>query len=910
MTLFLRGSAHRSDAFASGAGRIVRDPVSILLAATTLWASPFTSSNAEPLPCNAVITIDDRNTDNIDCMMQQNITINLQNGAKLSVTDSPAIRVIRPKLQLGTTPDNFSLTIKQRGEGISHIVTSLQSPYDPLSPTPTHGIHLWRLSGDIDIALDKVTTTGERADGVRIVNSDSNVSLSVSDAIVVEGVRAHGVNIDNLRKSDGAQISDAKRTLINVSDVAVTFPDTPLSESFAAVRALVVGELEIVANGKIVTQGNRIRGIAARRNNTHSGDTPPIKVTTNSIKTHGNNSPGIVVQNFDSDNFRSTIDVRGTIETQGFQSDGIYVSGPNLDSRVSIAPNAMIKANGAKAYAIYLNDSTSQSSSNDLAPLNGARIINRGIIGGDIRADTCVASLVDNEGRIEAGREIRLINRDALQKDPCMNRSGIPVANASAVPTLRNAGVLAPGGAGSIAKELEITGAYDQASSGRLEVDVDWRIGAIDRVSVTKRATLAGDLEINLLSVPLEARALTFFSADEGIGGTTDFKVADSYLVDYEIGTIADGQKRSLTVSADIDLDPDGLNENQKSVLRSIDRSYERSDEIERAYIGLLSERAVNAIRSSLDGFGNEIATAVLRQSAHAALTFGERIPNCAPMQAQAGYCVAVNGYWRSRKSGGNFSQIGHTGVTRGVAIGASVTPERLPFRFRLAVGRETRDVTMHGSATADGHGTWLATEAIVRQGSLMFRGGVSVADERHDVRRQPDRSPAASGQMKVRSRSVHTRIGYEMRHGPIDVTPSLSVIGSIIKSERYRESGAGDVSLHVSPSRHRIVQIVPAVRAMTEIGRLDDHGVSADLALSWSRLFGRAISIQSQFAAGRGHFRSRGAMPTAEAKLAIQFDFVRDDGLGAGHLAMTRARPNGQSGGTTTLGAGYRWTF
>ena len=849
-------------------------------------------------PCPATITVDALNPQAVDCEVADDLTINLVNGMVISPANKSAIFLRRPENATG----NQTVKILRSGQ----IKTGLGTRGDNRS-----AIDIFDLSGDLDIILDQITTDGKEADGIRITSSTGDIDVRVHDSIKVFGQNANGVLIEDLRpQNERTQTAVAEqKTTVAVHDVLVSFTDRgDAVRKSAGINVKVIGALKVDATGTIVTHGPTVDGIYIDRYDTDSTEGGQVDVSVNAIHTLGDDAYGIHVSNLTSENFRSQISVGGLISTQGEESHAIVVNGDDIDTHITIGRSGILEVHGAGAFAINVYEEAGGSSSLDV--LHGAHVSNRGIIKGNIAVETCLAPHIDNEGRIESAETINLIKRPARSADNavvCADRT-LPSENATAIPEMRNAGVLSPGGARNIAAGLNIDASYVQTPAGELEIDADWKNDSVDNVQVTRTAQLDGILTVGLLSVPLETSNLDFFTAMEGLDGVPQMKARDSYLVDFGIGrATSNSGSETLSLSAKINLDRDGLNRNQKSVLRAIDASYKQSEQIEQTFASLLSIIDVSKLRWDLDSLGNELAGAAVRESALSALQVAERIPACRSAHSSEPFCLSIDARGHDRNVAGTWSQRGHDRSGHELAIGTRLPAESLPVSFEFGAGRNAAGITSQPAASASSRETWLAAQAELQWGNFSLRGAASLSYFNHQMRRKIGHLHL-SGELPIRGQSLQAAIAYRNRFGRFDLEPSITVSGTILKSSGYQESGAGDLSLSVAPGKHRVVRVTPSLSARTEIGQYSGFDVSAKMGLSWSRLSGRTIDIDSGLAGGTGRFISRTVLPKAETDISAMVEFIGRNGVG--RIGVSRTELAGRSGNSTRLSAGYRWVY
>jgi len=287
----------------------------------------------------------------------------------------------------------------------------------------------------------------------------------------------------------------------------------------------------------------------------------------------GPNTP--VVANYIIDTATKTVNPVNKVKSLTFESDG------SLD----------IEAGGR----LYLSKGTLTVNNGASTITGGAMIaesdLNKDGIGKlDVKMDLVVAGkAIVNDGLLS-------INGQAIAGEFVVNPLGSLGGTGLIISNVRNTGVVAPGNSPGT---LTISGNYEQASSGNLNIEIA-STSSFDRLVVSGQMTAAGTLNV----IPYGGMKLAFGQTYDIIEAGSITGAFDSIIVPanlrarfLNLGTIG-----LLVFAPDDFLNPDlKLNRNQKSIAKALNEFLTSNEEDQQAVVTALDLQTLDQYPASFD---------------------------------------------------------------------------------------------------------------------------------------------------------------------------------------------------------------------------------------------------------------------------------------------------------------------
>jgi len=319
------------------------------------------------------------------------------------------------------------------------------------------------------------------------------------------------------------------------------------------------GEVTLRLSGGVLTSGDGSMGLAVvSRGGGGAGD---IGVSLmGDIMTSGYSSAGLAAQSHGGSGQGGAIDLQvgGRVFAMGLESDGILAestggSGAG-DIAISLEGDLVVGGSGGSAVKFVGGNANRLANRGLLATLDGIQglaisgssggesVDNYGLVLGNVALGAGSNAFYNHEGGVFFSGEILELGSG--------NR-------------MTNDGWLAPGESSQVLTTV-LTGDFLQNSTGTYFVDIDFNGNLADRISATGQARLEGRVALNTMNpenILPGYHTMTIVSGAGGFtGGEMQLDVLPSAVVDYAL-VETDGS--TLELGIDVDFSPAGLNHNQ-----------------------------------------------------------------------------------------------------------------------------------------------------------------------------------------------------------------------------------------------------------------------------------------------------------------------------------------------------------
>ena len=648
--------------------------------------------------------------------------------------------------------------------------------------------------GDISISsTGNISTKGRYSDGIfAYVTDNGDIEVTSSGNITTEGRNAFGIAaIGN---------DDGDVTIASHGNITTTGRDA------IGIAALVGdnGAISITSVGNVTTSGNDAIGIAA----TTFGDGPITINSTGSITTSGSDADGINVDSFGGS---VTINQRGDVTVTGSDADAIDVD--NADgagnSTITIAAGSTITGGPGSGDGI------------DFQGGNINRVFNFGTIttAGEnaIEGEGSGSELIFNSGivtgNVDLGPGANAFNNQAGG----IFNSGTTV-NLGAGNTLTNAGIVSPGGNGTI-QTTALTGNLVQTNPGQFNVDIDVGNTLNDRVNATGTAALNGNVKVQATNVSFGPKSFTILSA---AGGTTDNGLGLIASPALQAGlTFPNATDVVLGVSLDFSPSAAGLNPNQTRIGNYLNAAFGAGGgTLGPIFNGLLNGVfEIEAYRWALDQLSPEVYLMTETATLFAAEEFTNNLFSC-PI-AGGGYAFIAEGQCVWVRPEGRFLNRNRTANNIGFdedsgAFSAGAQVALAPGWFiGGALGYETASLNTSTGAASDSDRFNIGGVLKYQRGPMLFAAAVSGGIADFETHRHID-----FGGFTAQAHSEHDvtyvagqfRAAYLLSHSRWYAKPLVDLNLTHLNRDALNETGGGAANLDVSGGDETFFSVTPAI--------------------------------------------------------------------------------------------------
>ena len=679
-----------------------------------------------------------------------------------------------------------------------------------------------RDNSPITIVNSGALVSNETAIDLRSQGNDSGVTVTNQASVFVE--ENDGFEVGTL--GDNSPIA-----IVNVGDV-VSSDNSSFFRGFEIDTTGTNSALTIDHTGSISVAADGGTGIEGITTGTNS---PVTIINRGPIALTGTTRSGTrlaagIRADTDSAGSAIRIDNYGSITMSGLDAIGIAVNAnPNETATVNLFAGT-VQGGPGSGDGVNFEDVAGANFVLNLA--SGAVVTTLG--------DNAIEGGSGNETVSNAGTITGAVNLGA-GTNVLDNLAG-GVVNAAATVNLgagnvfSNAGVLSPGGSGTL-QTTALTGAYVQSASGSLAVDANFTAGTADLFTVTGTAALGGTVTPNVLNLVPGTQEFTILSATGGV--TDNGLTVDGLASPAVVGALSFPNANDVVLGITVDFTPDSvnLNANQRAIADTLSAaSSAGGGDLSGAVGGLLSGiDGVSAYTDALDQLSPEIFLSTDTAALFAAEDFTDNLFSC---QARRGADTVVREggcFWLRPE--GRVLSVDNTGDTIGfdeAAVGLSGGAQVAIARDWLggdwfagfAAGYEAADLDTATGASSESdrlsvgaslkhlRGPWLMAAAIaggvaeydtVRP--LSFGGFTGTSTSSHDV-------TFVAGQ---------ARVSYRWEQTGWYVNPLVDVNWTYLDRDDITESGGNGADLFIAGDDETFVSITPSV----ELGfdqALDDN--------------------------------------------------------------------------------------
>lgn len=811
----------------------------------------------------------------ISCTDVSNFSIILEDGAGISTTEGRGVSL--------TGGGNISITTRPGG-GYSRIVSDKDMDLQP--ERKHHAISVVGSGsaspGKLEIDVTDVWALGEGANAIRVSNYRGDISITSTGTVRVDGSQpAFGilVDIESLANPDSSGYS----TTVRVHNIISNAGETDSSNSdVAALKILTSGAATVVSTGHIHTLGDYSHGVHVNQHikpNTND----PVSITVNDITTEGTGSHGVVVNTLNSNDNLSRINVlvNGRIKIKGSASHGVAIGGKKMDVNVEVAETGAVivpQSAGTLYYAVIVRKDDATE------PVQSATLTNHGLIDGNVWLESQNVPVFTNRGTFRTHQEVKLTKANS---------------GTTEVGVLRNYGTMSFGSKGSVT-DTTMTGNLVLYGSSTLSVDVDWSNSAADKLTITGSAELNGRLLINSMSIPAANQRLAILEASNGITATTELTVTNSLFLTYSLEH-EDAQSGTdmLLVSASFDPEPDGLNRNQRNVLKEVTNSVDSSQGIRNTYLYLINHTEIEDLRYDLDSLGNEVAGAAIQSAHHVSRMAADLFPACRKRKdaISSQYCGWVLGGFDRTKRPRVWEQRGFSESGFSFGTGIALRSDDSNIRGGLGIVLVESRLSLDSFSRIEGSMQALAGHLAGTKGRIEYSFSATFARGNHDIAKDVPVGGAtvsSTGRMSSRSVGVQAAAKLPIWAGGMQTAPIARVNFVRVKSDPYSEHGAGDLSLDVHSTATDLVTAGIGLELQPRSVQVSGLSFSPSFKGILNRKIKGRIDVNSDFRGGAGTFLSTTTLPPTTFDLESSWKFLsRSDDM-FGHLGLEVALADG----------------
>jgi hypothetical protein len=524
------------------------------------------------------------------------------------------------------------------------------------------------------------------------------------------------------------------------------------------------------------------------------------------------------------------IHLNGSVLAVGKQSGGIFTQSRGSlgqgDIAVTLADGKFIRVNpdgvavtlSGGANNLFDNRGAVVAANSDQLPEGlifrgfegNETIINRrgGLIFGDINLSGGNNGLTNEEGSYAAlGKDI------FIGKGPTQ--------------TFLNQGFVTPGDLGIY--DSLITGNYEQTRTGALNINLDFQADQHDRLNITQKARLAGDLNVALSSIPLVKpgqRDLVFAATEGGIAEKElQLTIAPSIVADY--GIKYDAFNAFLRVNVDFAAFGK-LNPNQTAIGKYINRVQKAGSAPEMAPMisALFSMTELGPLKDAYNHLSPEIYTSTVTNLILASQSYADKLFSCDTKSGPNRFISESQCIWLDAAIGG------YTGDRTDDYFGYQASAANLGAGIQWDLGKNwfasigvgrTSYQTQFGdliSGNLDGFTNQAGVSIKKVMGAtkvgVAFVGGFgNFQSDRHDVFPFGDTATASQNVSFMASR---LRVSHDLEQRDWYVRPSLDFGISQVSQAGFRETGADAFNLVVSGGSTTTSLLAPAIQIGGEI--------------------------------------------------------------------------------------------
>lgn len=501
----------------------------------------------------------------------------------------------------------------------------------------------------------------------------------------------------------------------------------------------------------------------------------------------------------------------GTIETSGEKSFGVYGMSQGNDAghntvTVNVGANANITVAGQSSGAILLNGFDSNTV-NNYGVIDGSGGFGLAVGSGIASTGLALPFIVNNyQGAVLKGS----LGPDGTEKFPAVssalnNAQGALLEAGSYVnvASVNNNGTFTVGAPGRVAT-TSLGGDFIQGPTGVLVADADIKAGAADKMTVTGKAVIGGEVKL-LPDILVKAPALTVLTA---AGGVTMEPKLDSSPAATPFSTDARvvGNDLQVQTKADFNGAASQLGDNQRKVAAHLQEIWDAGSRMDNGFTSI-SKADANEYATGLASLSGQSLGAIAAARYRSDQVFvGNMLNGCEATddQGRCGWVKVINSS-TDRDTTSDVLGYHFSGTTVQIGGQALIAPD-LTLGGSLAYEDSSLNGDL-GTSSVDGRSVtagvglsytidrWeIASAMDVGMGSYDSTRNIAVGDDMARARSTP----------KAWNAGTHLRVSYDQ---PLSenwhVKPYAGVHASYAHTDAYTEKGAGDFDLSVDKESH-----------------------------------------------------------------------------------------------------------
>ena len=751
-------------------------------------------------------------------------------------------------------------------------------------------------------------------DGIRVTEVYGDLEIQARGTITVSNSGNPGFGGSGIYAKNADPSVVSMSTDITVSDIISTAEKN--SDSDASIAGIYVdrsGQVSIRSTGMISTSGSDVHGVFVLLGADAAMETRELDISVNDILTTGDESHGIYAGIFkdgaEEGTLPITVTVEGKVQTAGTGSHGLFLESGGGAVQLNIAEQGSIVAWPSEGESQQTCDDptatkailiVSDCFSSPPAPFESVQITNHGTVSGDVCATASNAPRFENYGTLNAGQLIELF--EYTGKGDC---NSIESDSEFLLGELVSSGTLSPGSLGRI-EITQLAANYIQQRNGVLELDVDWSARTSDQVRVSGSANLEGTVTVNLLSDPMQlpvsldqsstANLLTILTAQNIELGDAGLDAPGTLLVNHFLTT--DITNTSLRLGTFLNLNPDGLNQNQLNVLEEVHASRNENSTIGSVFSEFLNETELADLQNELDGLGNEIAGASIQSGIWSVQSFGSSIPRCDFRQQPIDRrkpCYQLSWDWSELTRERTHQERGYLADQFQLLNSFGWAFDNAPVSLEAAVGVNRHHIKIEEFASSKGRSIsaglqWSGSAGAVEY-SLTFSGNRSSFETTRHIAFDQSNSV---GEFSLTTYSARGMIRYPIEIGSLRLIPSVSIDSIHYDSRPYTETGSDALSLQVGRSKGSAT--IASADLQLEAQPFEVFGLMAGptMGLSWKQASNPGLTVRSQLTGGLNSFESTSSLIPSEIESKLGLRIWSKSENFAGTIAVSASQGKG----------------
>ncbi len=452
--------------------------------------------------------------------------------------------------------------------------------------------------------------------------------------------------------------------------------------------------------------------------------------------------------------------------------------------------------------------------------------------------------------------------------------------------TVSNAGVISPGGSGTI-ETTALTGNLVQTSTGSLAIDLDAASNIADRVDVSGSAALGGSISLSVAGIAINSGTVTVLTAGSGATHSGLSLIASPALQAFLLYPDAN----TVQVAYDISFAPTsaGLNTNQ-AALGGYLNAATASDPTRLTEVtgALLSVTSNGAYAAALDQLSPEIYGDGATSSLYGAHAFGNALLSCRARDAQwaavsEDQCLWIALGGRTLDQDATRQNAGYNEQSWGVSAGGQVNVAP-SYVLGIAGGFENGNADTSNGAKADIARAYAGVSLKHTMGQWYAAGAVFGGTGSTDATRPVGFGGLQSslvGDQTVSHLSGRLRVAYQAGGNALYLKPMVDLEATQLWLGSVEEQG-GPGALVIASSTETLFSAAPAIEIGGE-AKLGDGTLVRPFARVGGVFYSEdSFALSSAFAgapANAGSFATIVQVDDAMGNVGAGLDLLFKDG-------------------------------